>query len=107
MCVFGKSLNATSGRIGQVSRTTFYSTVLDHEFAHLPGLVNLGSAMQKSHKDITHGYHCSNTYCLMYFGVENKDFTGFIAGNIPVLDADCLADLKANGGKIEHTSGKK
>jgi hypothetical protein len=99
ICIFGKLMNANSGGIGQVSRTTFYSTVLEHEFGHLLGLVDLGSAMQLNHKDNTHGYHCSNTHCLMYYGVENKDFAGFLNGNVPPFDANCIADLKANGGK--------
>jgi len=99
ICIFGKLMNASSGGVGQVSRTTFYSTVFDHEFGHLMGLVDLGSAMQHDHKDSAHGYHCSNTNCLMYYGVENKNLAGIITNNIPSLDANCIADLKANGGK--------
>ncbi|MEO6328016.1 MAG: hypothetical protein ABIO55_03755 [Ginsengibacter sp.] len=99
MCIFGKLMNANSGNIGQVSRTTFYSTVLEHEFGHLLGLVDLGAAMQLNHKDNTHGYHCTNTKCLMYYGVENKSFAGLLTGNVPSFDANCIADLKANGAK--------
>ncbi len=55
--------------------------------------------MQQNHKDISHGYHCSNPYCLMYYGVENKGFVGLLSNNVPTLDANCIADLKANKGK--------
>ncbi|MBA2563258.1 MAG: hypothetical protein H0V14_10185 [Chitinophagaceae bacterium] len=99
-CIFGKIINANSGAIGQVSRTKFYTIVFEHEFGHLLGLVDLGSPMQSDHKDEAHGYHCTNTACLMYYGAENKDFTGMIiAGSIPTPDANCVADIRANGGK--------
>lgn len=99
ICVFGKLINANSGGAGQVSRTVFYSTLFEHEFGHLMGLVDLGSAMQQDHKDAAHGYHCSNTNCLMNYGVENNNPAALITNNIPSPDANCIADLKANGGK--------
>ena len=100
LCIFGKTIDANSGGIGQVSRTKFYSIVFEHEFGHLLGLVHLGSPMQSNHKDEAHGYHCTNTACLMYYGAENKDFTGMIiTGSIPTLDANCVADIRANGGR--------
>ena len=100
LVIFGKTIHDNSGAIGQASRTKLESTVLEHEFGHLLGLVDLGSAMQTNHKDAAHGNHCNNSNCLMYYASETKDILGFlITGNIPSLDASCIADLHANGGK--------
>jgi len=98
--LFGKKIGDNSGGIGQASRTKLVATVAEHELGHLLGLVDLGSNMQTAHKDAAHGNHCSNTSCLMYYGAETSDILGFlITGNIPVFDANCKADLTANGGK--------
>jgi hypothetical protein len=36
----------------------------------------------------------------MYYAAETTDILGFlVTGNIPAPDNNCLADLKANGGK--------
>jgi len=100
ICLFGKTINDNSGAFGQTSRTTLTSTVVEHEMGHLLGLVNLGSAMVTNHIDTPHGNHCNNSNCLMYYQSETTDILGsLIAGNVPVLDANCSADLKANGGK--------
>lgn len=100
-CVlFGKKINDNSGAIGQASRTKLVATVAEHEIGHLLGLVDLGSAMQTAHKDGAHGNHCANSNCLMYYATETSDIFGFlITGNIPSFDANCKADLTANGGK--------
>ena len=98
--LFGKKIHDNSGAIGQASRTKLEATVLEHEMGHLLGLVDLGSPMQNGHKDAAHGNHCSNSACLMYYSSETSDIFGFlITGNIPSLDANCLADLHSNGGK--------
>lgn len=101
MVLFQKRIEEISGGVGQVSTQLLTSTVLAHEFAHILGLVNIGTEMQTDHQDDANGAHCNNEECLMYYAVEN-------AGNIddlfgmsspPDLDANCLADLAANGGK--------
>lgn len=100
MSILGKTIHDNSGSIGQASRTKLETTVLEHEFAHILGLVDIGSAMQTNHKDAAHGNHCSNTNCLMYYASETTDVLGvLLTGNIPALDANCKADLTANGGK--------
>jgi len=100
MVLFGKKIHDNSGGLGQASRTKLEATVLEHEFGHILGLVDIGSPMQTSHKDAAHGNHCNNTNCLMYYASETTDILGFlITGNIPSLDANCIADLHANGGK--------
>jgi hypothetical protein len=56
--------------------------------------------MQTAHKDAAHGNHCNNSNCLMYYAAETTDALGFlVTGNIPALDAACVADLRGNGGK--------
>ena len=98
--IFGKTIYDNSGGIGQASRTKLEATVQEHELGHLMGLVDLGSAMQADHKDAAHGNHCNNSNCLMYYASETSDILGFlITGNIPPFDANCRADLYANGGK--------
>ncbi|MCF3107485.1 zinc-dependent metalloprotease [Niabella sp. CC-SYL272] len=98
--LMGKKIHENSGGFGQVSRTKLEATVLEHEVGHLLGLVDLGAPMQSSHKDTQHGSHCSNDQCLMYYASETTDVFGFLSRNAaPSLDAGCLADLKANGGK--------
>ncbi len=98
--LFGKKIHDNSGGLGQPSRTKLVATVAEHELGHLMGLVDIGSPMQTNHKDVTHGSHCNNTSCLMYYASETSDIFGFlVTGNIPVLDAACRDDLRANGGQ--------
>ena len=100
MVLFGKTIHDNSGGVGQTSRTKLEATVLEHEFGHIFGLVDLGSTMQTNHKDAAHGNHCNNSNCLMYYASETTDILGFLlTGNIPSFDANCTLDLHANGGK--------
>jgi hypothetical protein len=95
ICLFGKIIYESSGAPGQVSRTNLMSTLLEHEFGHLLGLVGQGSPEQTPHRDPSNGAHCSNQKCLMYYAVETNTTSNFI----PALDAACVADLKANGSR--------
>ncbi|ASW74393.1 hypothetical protein IQ37_04825 [Chryseobacterium piperi] len=100
VALFGKTIRENSGGFGQTSRTKLEATVLEHELGHLMGLVDLGSPMQTNHKDSSNGNHCNNQNCLMYYTSETTDILGLLTtGNIPQLDNNCKADLKANGGK--------
>lgn len=99
VALFGKTIGDNSGGIGQTSRTKLVATVAEHELVHLMGLVNIGSPMQTNHQDPAHGNHCNNNNCLMYYASETTEILGFLlTGNIPPLDANCKADLTANGG---------
>ncbi len=98
VAIFGKKVHDNSGAIGQASRNKLETTVLEHEMGHLLGLVDIGSPMQTAHK--ANGAHCNNQNCLLYYTAETTDVLGFlVTGNIPSLDANCMADLRANGGK--------
>jgi hypothetical protein len=94
-CIFGQAINDNTGSPGLVSKSGLLSTVLQHEKGHLLGLVNQGSPMQASHLDAANGAHCDNNNCLMYYGIESYAISNFV----PEMDANCRADLKANGGK--------
>lgn len=96
--LFGKRLRDNSGGVGQTSRTKLEATVLEHELGHLLGLVDIGTPMQSQHK--ANGNHCNVQSCLMFHTAETTDVLGLLlTGNIPTLDAACVADLRANGGK--------
>lgn len=97
-CLLGKSITKHSGAPGQIRRTTLLTTLLEHEFGHLLGLVDQGSPMQTDHRDAANGAHCANPNCLMYHAIETAENVG-ATNHIPELDDACLSDLKANGGK--------
>lgn len=98
ICLFGNTIKNSSGGLGQLSKSKLFTTLLEHEFGHLMGLVNQGSPMQTNHIDAANGAHCNNINCLMYYGIETSATSGLF-GSISSLDANCIADLKANGGK--------
>ncbi len=100
MVIFEKTIKALSGGVGKPSSTILESIVMDHEFGHLLGLVNNGSTMQTPHQDSANGKHCTQTDCLMNYKTESSHMIANLSGGtIPSLDVNCLADLKANGGK--------
>lgn len=65
--------------------------VLAHEAGHTLGLVNIAAPMARAHHDASHPTHCRNACCLMYFETSASAPTQF--------DADCVADLRAAGGR--------
>lgn len=96
ICLFGKTINKHSGGFGEITRTQLTTTLFEHEFGHLLGLVGQGTPMIVDHRDPANGAHCNNPNCLMYYSIQTVS-TGF--DTIPTFDANCLADLKANGSK--------
>lgn len=100
-CVlFENSIQSLSDQLTEPNRVDLETTVITHEIAHLLGLVDLGSNMQNDHIDEAHGKHCENPDCLMFWQIENNNVVGMMtAGTIPQLDANCILDLQANGGK--------
>ena len=100
LVVFGPTVTNNSGGVNQTTRTKLETTVLNHEFGHLLGLTNLGTSMVSPHEDAAHISHCNNSSCLMYFSTQTSMMGGvLVSAPIPVLDANCKADLTANGGK--------
>jgi hypothetical protein len=100
MAVFEKTVYAYT-QPTMPSRSTLETVIIDHEFGHILGLVNNGTPMVLPHQDNSHGAHCSNSECLMYWKSEENinlnDLLG--ADSMPVLDTNCITDLQAAGGK--------
>jgi predicted Zn-dependent protease len=98
--IFEKTVQDFSGGISQPSTSSLETIVLNHEFGHTLGLVNRGTPLQSAHVDAAHANHCNNPDCLMYYEAETSDLAGNLPGRgVSSLDAACIADLKANGGK--------
>lgn len=100
---FGPAYEEASSGVGSPSRYLTEATSFRHEFGHLFGLVAnpySGTEMQQDHNDPNHPEHCNNDQCLMYYALETTDIIGNTLGEeIPPLDANCIADVQANGGK--------
>ncbi|KJD32582.1 membrane metalloprotease [Tamlana nanhaiensis] len=99
--IYEETLQGFSNQPLEPKRWLLESTVINHEFGHIFGLTNLGSAMQSDHEDTEHPKHCNDEDCLMYWATESSVGIGNMANrnNVPQLDAQCIADLQANGGK--------
>ena len=98
--IYEASIKNLSDSPTEPSRTDLETTVILHEICHLLGLVNLGTPMQTEHLDVDHDKHCDNENCLMFWETENSNVLAMmLGGSIPILDANCIADLQANGGK--------
>ncbi|GAA4107925.1 hypothetical protein GCM10022393_03550 [Aquimarina addita] len=80
--------------------STIETATLNHEFAHLLGLVNIGTSLQSEHEDSEAKGHCNVTSCLMAAAIEFRSGMMNMLGNgVPQLDDQCIADLQANGGR--------
>lgn len=100
IAIFGKTIQQHSGGLVQPSRVILESTVVEHEFGHLMGLVDNGTPMKEYHKDGPNGAHCDKKNCLMNHAAETTDITGnLLGGEVPALENYCIRDLQFNGGK--------
>lgn len=101
MVIFEKTIQDLTQDFGSPDTDKLETVVINHEFGHILGLVNLGSPMQTNHQDVEHGKHCDNEDCLMNWQAETGDAISNFLGTsgIPGLDQNCIDDLKANGGK--------
>lgn len=100
MALFAKTIHNYSGGFNQPERSKLETVVLNHEFCHILGLVNGGTSLQTLHQDTAHGKHCHNENCLMHYTVETGNvISNLLGAGMPQLDADCIKDLQANGGK--------
>ena len=100
IALFHKTIREHSGGLVQPSRVILESTVAEHEFGHLMGLVDNGTPMKEYHKDAAHSAHCDQKNCLMNYAAETTDITGnLLGGEVPALENYCIRDLQFNGGK--------
>lgn len=99
--IFEQTIQQLSDSPFEPSRSLLETTIITHELGHLLGLTNLGTPLQSNHEDAGHPKHCIEKTCLMYWSSEsNAGIPNMVsAGNAPGLDAQCIADLRANGGK--------
>lgn len=99
--IFEETIQDLSNSAFEPNRNLLETTVITHEFGHILGLTNLGSDLQSNHEDTEHLKHCNIESCLMYWAAETGDGLSNLVGNnsAPQLDAQCIADLQANGGK--------
>ncbi len=86
-----------------VVRFVEQSTMI-HELGHAFGLVDNGVPMVAPHRDVSHGAHCDNDACVMYYLNEGAaDATAFVrdkvlTGSTILFDAHCLDDADALTG---------
>lgn len=99
--IFEQTIQALSDSPFKPNRSLLETTIITHEFGHILGLTNLGTALQSNHEDAAHPKHCVEKSCLMYWSSETAaGISNMVsAGAAPQLDAQCIADLRANGGK--------
>ncbi|MCF4100957.1 hypothetical protein L1I30_04685 [Gillisia sp. M10.2A] len=100
MVIYSKTIENVAARANAPEKSTIESTVVNHEFGHLFGLVDVGSPMQTDHKDSPEGSHCNVDGCLMTANVQiGGPLIDMIGSTVPDLDSFCIQDLQANGGK--------
>ncbi|GFZ76657.1 hypothetical protein GCM10011531_02400 [Aquaticitalea lipolytica] len=99
--IYEETIHGLSDSPLEPSRSLLETTVIMHEFGHILGLTNLGSDLQSNHEDASHPKHCNVESCLMFWAAETGNGIGNMIsnGSAPQLDAQCIADLQANGGK--------
>jgi hypothetical protein len=104
IAVFEAPLRAAAAGSPAVPAWVLEASVLEHELGKLAGLVHAPIADLAHHEDQHHPGHCQSSNCLMNFNVETTAWAAGVTGATgsalpPELDANCLQDLKAAGGK--------
>ena len=106
MVIHEVTVRRLASRTPLVSLADAETATLNHEFGHLFGLVDLGSDAVNPHEDGESANHCDRDGCLMRaeleFGSGLMSVLQSRAGRsavVPGLDAECLLDLQANGGR--------
>lgn len=99
--IYEETIRRFSDSSFEPERSVLETSVINHEFGHLLGLTNLGTDLQSDHEDPNHPKHCVVETCLMYWAAETSQGVGtmFSGAQAPSLDEQCIADLRANGGK--------
>lgn len=122
MVIYEETIRNLASRSVLVTTADLETGTLNHEFGHLFGLVNIGTPSVNDHEDVllddngdpvldsagnpVGNNHCDVAGCLMRaeleFGgglmgmLENRAARGL---SVPSLDAECILDLQANGGR--------
>jgi hypothetical protein len=99
IALFESAIIDVSNQNSSLSKTTVETATLQHELGHILGLVDLGTTPQSDHLDEANGNHCDVSSCLMNFQIEFGSSSIMNSGTVPPLDAQCIADLQANGGR--------
>lgn len=106
MVVHEATVRRLASRTPLVSLADAETATLNHEFGHLFGLVNLGTDSINPHEDGASDNHCDRDGCLMRaeleFGSGLMSVLQSRVGKsavVPGMDAECLLDLQANGGR--------
>ena len=98
--LYGKTIEKIANNSPSTAKSDVESAVLNHEFGHLFGLVDVGSPMQVDHEDSESQAHCNVSGCLMTANIEfGGSIIDMIDNNIPELEGLCINDLVANGGR--------
>lgn len=107
MVIYEKTVKTLAGRSLTITNADVETAVLNHEFGHLFGLVNLGTVAVNPHEDSEAMNHCNVDGCLMRaeleFGdgimsmLESRASRG--SAVVPDIDAECILDLQNNGGR--------
>lgn len=107
MVIHESTIRQLASKSVLITVTEVESTALIHEFGHLFGLVDLGTAEVNPHEDPQAPNHCDVEGCLMRaeleFGtsllstLEKRAAKGL--SELPALDAECIRDLQAIGGQ--------
>lgn len=116
MVIYEATIKELAGRSNVVTVSDVEAATLNHEFGHLLGLVNLGTdPINPEHEDTeidendveSGNNHCNVDGCLMraelQFGASmlkmmQSNVSKGLA-TIPQLDAECILDLRNNGGR--------
>lgn len=107
MVVHASTLRHISGRSLLISTADVETATLGHEFGHLFGLVDLTTPEVTPHEDTEAANHCNVEGCLMQAKLEFtasakawiETRTAKDAALVPELDAACIQDLQAIGGR--------
>ncbi len=107
MIIHESTIRDLASRSVLITVSDVETTTLTHEFGHLFGLVDLGTPEVNAHEDPASTNHCNVDGCLMRaeleFGsgimsvMEKRAAKGL--EDLPALDAECLRDLQAIGGR--------
>ena len=106
MVVYEENVRFIANQSSEITTTDVETSTVNHEFGHLLGLVDLGTPEVNPHTDPDAESHCNVLGCLM--GAELQFGDGMMSAiksskakgvSVPVLDAECILDLQANGGR--------